>query len=357
MLDILESGITIPYYAQRRMDDMIHKCYNVIPGIKKERDSVILDLTEATVEHRFKEFINDVQMKKHLLSPPGIDLPRHTYPMFKIFHKYAKERGIAIKAIKGEVGGPLTEAYSVKVHPSGMKILDVEYFFNILVDFAAELCYTLAAKLGRFAYKVTGSSENAIFFIDEPLFPLVFDQIGPKTTFDVLNKVLDKIPVKSGIHICSDPISSLDFLLKLPVTYINYDCRKFKETLRLADNALLQQYLDRGSGFALGITPNTPEELLGPENEHRLGEKNLDFTKFLPNVSDIVADIEFVLDQVREKEIDVVQFLRQSLLTPQCGFMSFTLPTPEEGERIVKELLTIQEKSATFIRKKYRIEI
>ncbi len=355
MRDILDSGITVPYYAQRRVDDMILKCYNVIPGIRKEKDSVILDLTDPTVEREFQRFVDEVDLKARLLLPPGVSLPTHTYPMFKVLRRLIEERNLKIKAVKGEVTGPLSEAYSIIVHPIGKRLLHVEYFFNSLVNFAAELCNTLASKLGRFAHVVTGSSENAIFFVDEPLFPLVFDELGLEKTRDALEKVIKKIPVKSGIHLCSDPVSSLDFLLKLPVNYINFDCRNYKETIRLADISLLREFIEHGNGFALGLIPNTPEELVGRENGEILSDRDLDLIQYVPSVSNIVDDIEYVLEQVKEKEIDVQQFLKQSLLTPQCGFKSFTIPTPEEGERVVKELLTIQEKAATIIRNRYKV--
>ena len=60
---------------------------------------------------------------------------------------------------------------------------------------------------------------------------------------------------------------------------------------------------------------------------------------------------------VSKKDIPIRKLLSNSVLTPACGFRSFNIPSPEEGERIVKGLLETQEQAAQKLRKIYHLNL
>ena len=129
--------------------------------------------------------------------------------------------------------------------------------------------------------------------------------------------------------------------------------KNYPKTIQFLDEEKLYNFLERGGGFALGLTQNTPESLVGEDNIEKLQRNELQIKDFLPSVNSLIREFEEILNDFTNKGLDTKLVVKNLILTPQCGFQSFTIPSPERGEQIVKELLLIQEKTARKIQKKY----
>jgi hypothetical protein len=354
-LDIISSGTKIPYFPQTVEDNMTFQFHNIIPGLILEKGSARLNLNDNRVVKGLEDLRGKLVLKKINIEPGGLPLEKRYIRGLYALEEALQETEADIWGVKGEITGPLTEAYSVEVLPGRKKAVLDEELFKLVLDVTAEVAYWLSKELQKLSRKFLGKGGETILFLDEPLLPLCLkDSVEPEAKVRAIESVLCRIRCKKGIHICDNPLTVIDNVLKLNIDYFSFDARRYPDTLEKTDSETLEKYLRRGKGFAFGLTPNTPEELFGEENIYDIQRGVKDPFDFIPKASDITNRMEHIVSQM-ESKIDVVFLLHHSLITPQCGFRNFNIPNPSVGEKIVKRLLEIQEKAAEEVREKYKI--
>ncbi len=354
-LDIVQSGTRIPYFPQTVEDDMIFQFHNIIPGLIFNKGSAKINFSDPRVVEGIDDFRGRLALKKINVEPAGLSLEEKYLKGFYALEEVLQETEVDIWGIKGELTGPLTEAYSIEILPWKKKAILDEEIFKIIVDTTAETAYWLSNQLLKLTRKFVDKRGETILLFDEPLLPLCFkDSTDLETMINALNSVLSRIKCRKGIHICDNPVTVIDKILELEIDYFSFDARRYPATLEKIKSETLQRYLEDGKGFAFGLTPNSPEELFGEENIYEIQRGKKDPTDFIPESSEIKNRMEKIISSV-ESKVNIKSLLEQSLITPQCGFRNFNIPNPTIGEQLVKNLLELQEKAAEEIREKYKI--
>ncbi|MHA1798717.1 MAG: hypothetical protein ACTSVY_09770 [Candidatus Helarchaeota archaeon] len=351
--DLIESEISLLYFPQLKGENMLFNYHAIIPGLKLQLGKLIFNLNQFEIEKELDAFRNDLFMRKNLIKRRNFDVSIFNLKGLDNLEENLKNYSPKPMGLKGQITGPLSEAYSVRVEPVGKKAIDLPEFLDLFISTTSEIAFSIDSELNHLSHDLIGNSNFTTIFIDEPLLTIVLKELDQKTAFKYLSDVLNSISGRKGIHVCDDIVGISDFLLALPLDYISYDARFYPKTIEYLDDTKVSEYLERGGGFALGLTPNRPESLVGEENIEKLQRGELNIKEFIPTELTLLKDFEDILKDFNDKGIDSKLVVKNLLLTPQCGFQSFTLPNPERGEQIVRTLLTIQEKTARLIEKKY----
>ena len=356
ILDIFESGITYPYIPQLNSDEMTFQFHHKFPGLSLQNGVTVLDLTTPNFEERLREFKNLIKFKTLLFQPHGIAPDTKALEPISLFSELLQRASNQPAGMKCQMVGPITESASIKIHPGNAKLIRNPDFFELLIDFSAELAYWLSSYLVTIARSHNILRSNVILFLDEPLFPLAVEsELSPVEAMDKIARVLRFIQCKKAIHICDNPTSVLDLILKYPLDLFSFDAVRYPLSLKNTDQETLFNYVMRGSGFVFGLTPNTPETLFGVENLPAIMTGELNPIDFLPSPDDLIQNLEATIRPLEQKSIPIQQLLAQSLISPACGFRNFNIPTPDAGELIVKQLLQIQEQAAQELRRTYEL--
>jgi len=356
ILDIFESGITHPYIPQLNSDEMTFQFHSAFPGLSLQNGISVLDLNTPNFNGIFRNFRDFIKFKSLLFQPHGIAPDKSSIEPISLFSELLYRMSNPPAGMKCQMVGPITEAASIKIHPGNAKFIQNLELFELLIDFTAELAYWLSTYLLSIARSHKIPYSNVILFLDEPLFPLaVENELTPAAAMEKIARVLQFIQCKKGIHICDNPMSVLDIILKYPLDLFSFDAIKYPDSLKNTNQETLYSYITRGGGFAFGLTPNTPETLFGVENIPAVMTSELKPTDFLPSPDDLIQTLEANIRPLERKGIPIQQLLSQSLIAPACGFRNFNIPTPDAGELIVKHLLQIQEQAAQELRKNYEL--
>ncbi|MEM4446398.1 MAG: hypothetical protein QW461_03760 [Candidatus Jordarchaeales archaeon] len=335
-------------------DNMIYQFHNVIPGLLLEGGNVFLDLSTIEKVKNFNNYKGELRLKDMHLLPSGMFLKREFIEGLHVLQEELEVSKPNIWGVKGEITGPMTEAYSITVIPKRSKAIHDDEIFDVIVKTTCEVAVWLSSKIAEITRKVVGKDGAAILFVDEPLLPLVLREHDANEVKEALERVLKKIKCKKGVHVCDEPASVADMILELGVDYFSFDMKKYPKTLEIIDRERLKQHIAEGKGFAFGVTPNTPESIMDEGTLYKAYKREVNIEEFLPTPHEIAKTLTSNLEKVKE-EVNLEDLVMGSLLTPQCGFRSFTVPNPEEGEKIVRILLERQEKAAQIIREKYGI--
>jgi len=355
--DILDSKITYPYVPQLSTDEMIFQFHNKFPGLSIRKGIAVLDVNFPNFEERLRELKGELGLKSLLFKPHGEEIFPEFYEALFLFSEMLNHSVPSWNGIKCQMTGPITEAASIKIHPGNTKVIQNPELLDLIVKLSAEIAHWLSAFLIKTASLNKIRSSNVVLFIDEPLFPLsVENEIPYDEALEKISNVLQLIQCKKGIHICDNPISVIDMILKYPIDLFSYDANKYFNVLKNTNGDILYEYVERGGGFAFGITPNTPESLFGVENIPGIINHELNPEDFIPTCDELILILQKNIHPLAKKSIPIQKLLAQSLLTPACGFRNFNIPNPDEGERIVKRLLQIQEEAARKLRKTYELK-
>ncbi len=354
--DIFESEITHPYIPQLNIDEMTIQFHHQFPGLSMQKGNAILNLNIPNFETKLREFKDKLKMKSLLFQPHGMEIQPEFYKALYIFSDLLKDSSRCFNGIKCQMTGPITEAASIKIQPGNDKLIRNPDFFDLIVDLTAEIAHWLSSYLVKIALSNNIPKSNVILFIDEPLFPLsVESDIDLEDAIEKLSRVFQLVQCKKGIHICDNPITVIDIILKYPIDLFSYDAIKYPDTLKNTKVEILDNYIQHGGGFAFGITPNTPESLFGVQNLPDIINGDSNPSDFFPTSDELILTLQKNIHPIAKKDIPIQNMFSQSLLTPACGFRNFNIPTVEEGELIVKQLLMIQEAAAKELRKTYSL--
>ncbi|MHA1266226.1 MAG: hypothetical protein ACTSRS_13420 [Candidatus Helarchaeota archaeon] len=354
IIDQFESHITIPYVPQLRKEEMIGQFQNEFPGLSTQKTGAILDLTSSEFETKIRAFKDILKMKELLFLPHGIEIQPNYFPTLYHFADLLRSTSQKFQGIKCQITGPITEAASIRLQPGNAKLIRNAELFETVARFIGEVAHWLSSSLLQIAKANKIPKSNVILFLDEPLFPLsVENDISYHNGLEKLGTVFKLIQCKKGIHICDNPITVLDEILKYPIDLFSFDAIHYPDSLKNTKIEIIEKYIEEGGGFAFGITPNTPETLFGVDNITSILNREIDPFIFLPSPDYLIHLLQKNIHPLSKRDIPIQQLLSQSIITPACGFRNFNIPSADDGEVIVKNLLRIQEQAAKRLRKDY----
>jgi hypothetical protein len=210
------------------------------------------------------------------------------------FYEFLRYQGIPVKAVKGQVTGPISFGMTVADN-NGRAIA----YDDVLADASAKL---LKMKASWMEKELQIISRNTIIFIDEPYLHFMgsaFFALSREKVISLLEEVFSGIKGLKGLHCCGNTDWSV--LLGTSLNILSFDAYEYAPTLNLYPQAV-KKFIDRGGAIAWGIVPNE-EEVLAKESvaslQDRLEEGIAPFTR-------------------KGVDIPFRRLINQSLLTPSC---------------------------------------
>lgn len=232
------------------------------------------------------------------------------------FYRFLEMNPPALKAIKGQLSGPVTFGLALK-DESGRAII----YDETLADAAVKL---LALK-ARWQEKVLSKfNKNTIIFLDEPAMAAYGSSYVPlseERVIGLLDEVFSGITGLKGIHCCGN--TDWSALTKTAANIINFDTYGFAESLTLYPEAV-KGFLEKGGAIAWGIVP-TDEEKLATETAASLKDR-----------------LEEAIAPFTRKGVPFQEILAHSLITPSCGLGSAS--SDEAAERALEITAELSQK-------------
>jgi hypothetical protein len=237
-------------------------------------------------------------------------------------HQFLTYSDISVKAVKGQIVGPITWGMTVKDNDQRAVAYD-----DVLADACAK---HLKLKAEWMEKELRRISKNTIIFVDEPYltsFGSSYFSLSKEKVVSSLEEVFSGIKGIKGVHCCGNTDWSL--LLDTSLDILSFDAYGYAESLTLYPEAV-KNFIKRGGVIAWGIVPND-EAVLQKETASslldRLGETIAPFTR-------------------KGVDIPFRQMISQGLLTPACGLLRLT---PEASGTALELLNNLSEK----VRSKY----
>ncbi|OQZ01935.1 MAG: hypothetical protein B6D34_12445 [Candidatus Brocadia sp. UTAMX1] len=213
-----------------------------------------------------------------------------------------------LRALKGQVVGPITLAGSLKLS-SGITALYSEEFFDVIIKLMSMKAYWQFTKLSRYGLPV-------IIFADEPYltsFGSAFMNISRERAISALNEIYESVQAHGGLtgtHCCGN--TDWAMLMDSKVDIISFDAYEFMDKFLMYWREI-QAFLKRGGYLAWGIIPTSPKVM---------------------NVSlnDLVKKLEEGIQFLVDKGFSRAFIKERSIITPSCGTGTLTI---EEAERVM----------------------
>ncbi len=297
------------------LENMYAQYSEGFPGVGIEGDRIYIDRLQA------------VQKPLEDLYAAYLENNVDRYPIGPDYaaglHSFLSQTGLAPKAVKGHVTGPLTWGLTVTDENRRAIIHD-----EVLGDAVPRF---LRLKAGWQEKQLSQISKSTIIFVDEPYMAAYGSSTStgafssPEKIAQMLDEVFAGISGIKGLHCCGNTDWSV--LLKTSLDVLSFDAYNYAESLSLYPSEI-KKFVDRGGAIAWGIVPNDEDSVVKESVaslQDRLGEAMAPFTR----------------NGVRFKDLVV-----QGLLTPSCGLD----PLGEEAAGTALELLT---RLSARIRKRY----
>lgn len=154
----------------------------------------------------------------------------------------------SLRALKGQVVGPITLAGSLKLS-TGITALYSEEFFDVIIKLMVMKAYWQFTKLSQYGLPV-------IIFADEPYltsFGSAFMNISRERAIGALNEVYEAVQSHGGLtgtHCCGN--TDWAMLMESKVDIISFDAYEFMDKYLMYWREI-QAFLDRGGYLAWGI--------------------------------------------------------------------------------------------------------
>ena len=233
------------------------------------------------------------------------------YAMIDRLNKSSKK---SLRAIKGQVVGPITLAGSLKLS-TGIAALYSEEFFDVIIKLMSMKAYWQFTKLSQYGLPV-------IIFADEPYltsFGSAFMNISRERAINALNEVYEVIQAHGGLtgtHCCGN--TDWAMLMESRVDIISFDAFEFMDKYLMYWREI-KVFLDRGGYLAWGIVPTSSK---------------------VTNVSlnDLVKKLEEGIQFLINKGISRTLIQERSIITPSCGTGTLTIAEAERVMMLTYEL-------------------
>jgi len=271
-----------------------------IPGWFVNQDKLIFKRAENNIDEisEFLEYaLDDKYEKFYITEKRAIGL--------SIFLKKLRDKKKPAY-IKGQVIGPVTFLAS-HILEDGTRLYKDEVYAEAIPLFLRQ-----KALFQYYEFKKISPGSDVIIFFDEPILSEIgsaVTNIELSTAEKILNRALENVPFIAGMHICGN--SDWDFVLRLPISIINFDAYNYLDEFLLYRKSV-KEFISKGNSIALGIIPTDKEEL------SMIDEKLL-MTKTL-------YAIENLKDISGEQEIS-----DRIIITPSCGMGALEV---EESEKV-----------------------
>jgi len=239
-------------------------------------------------------------------------------------YTFLKEaRGKRLKAVKGQVTGPISFGLSVTDQNKRPLLYD-----EVLADAVAKHLKLKAAWQEK---ALKGVCPKTIISVDEPYLSSVgsaFVSVPREQVITLLEEVLGGISGLKAIHCCGNTDWSV--VLQTSLNILSFDAYNYAETLALYPTEV-KKFLNRGGVIAWGIVPND-EQALNKETKASIRDR-----------------LEKAIKLLSTKDISYDTIKSQCLITPSCGLGSISV------EAATKALELTAAVSADF-RKRHNIQ-
>ncbi len=225
-------------------------------------------------------------------------------------------RGRKLRAVKGQITGPLTFSLGLK---------DSEGRYTYFNEELREVAVMLLSLKARWQIKrLRAFAERVIMFIDEPILSALGSSsylgVSEQEALRMLASVVDAIHsdgALSGIHCCGK--ADWAMVIKSGVRIVNFDAFDYFDAFRAYEREIAE-FIDKGGIIAWGVVPTT--EAINTVDVGMLKDK------LLYQIKDL------------SKGVSEERLIKQSLLTPSCGAGS---RSPQEAERVFQFLSELKE--------------
>lgn len=214
----------------------------------------------------------------------------------------------SLRALKGQVVGPITLSGSLKLS-TGITALYSEEFFDVIIKLMSMKAYWQFTKLSQYGLPV-------IIFADEPYltsFGSAFMNISRERAISALNEVYETVQTHGGLtgtHCCGNTDWSM--LMDSKVDIISFDAYEFMDKYLMYWREI-QAFLNRGGYLAWGIVPTSSK---------------INTT----SLNDLLKRLEEGIQFLVGKGISRTLIHDRSIITPSCGTGTLTIA---EAERVM----------------------
>ena len=219
-----------------------------------------------------------------------------------------KERPEGLRAVKGQIVGPITLAGALK-DKDNIPILHNLTLFDMVVKLLAMKACWQIERYSKF-------DVPRIIFLDEPYlssYGSAFASLKKEQIVNSLNEIFEAIHNHSGlagIHCCGN--TDWPMLMETHVDILNFDAYEFMEKFLLYRQEI-GAFLNRGGILAWGIIPTS----------HSINEVTVD---------GLVEKLESAIDYLVKSGIERKLIVENSLITPSCGTGTMSI---EEAEKVM----------------------
>jgi methionine synthase II (cobalamin-independent) len=315
---VLEFTPDIPNWVQLpayRNEGMVDQFMDGLPGLVRNGQSSYVDITAEDFDQQtlsfFEEYLQVVGQEGPWDQTRFVLTPEFAPGFFSLLDGLDRH-GVRLKAVKGQVTGPIT--FCTALHDQEQRAI---FYHDTLRDAAVKLLALKAAWqakiLGRFGVPV-------IIFIDEPALAgygsSEFISISREDIATSLKEVIDAVHGQgalAGVHVCANTDWSL--LLDSEVDIVNFDAHGYFDKLVLYAEPL-KKFVASGRFLAWGLVPT-----LRPEQIEAA------------TVDGLWQDWKEKTGRLADMGMDPATVRTQSLITPSCGTGSLT---PELSRKVLE---------------------
>jgi len=293
-----------PQLPRRSFNENMYAQYSQgFPGVVLKDDSVYIDRTQdlsRPLEQFYAAFLENDTGKFRITPDYAAGL-----------HQFLSLPDLSLRAVKGQVTGPITWGLTVTDDTKKAVIYD-----DTLADAVVKLLRLKAAWQEKELSKL---SPNTIVFLDEP-YMAAFGSVSVMLTRDrvisLLNEVFDGISGLKGVHCCGNTDWSI--LLATSADIISFDAYGYAGSLAIYP-AEVKKLLARQGAIAWGIVPSDDESLAKE------------------SVASLKDRLEEAMAPFTRDGVPFKQLIAQGLLTPSCGLASLA---SEDAAALALELLS-----------------
>ena len=310
-VELVFKGCDIPFWPQlpRRSfrEFMIPQYSEGFPGIREDQQKGEVKVSEVTQDELNVFYEAAASGREFPISPKYA-------AGFYAFEDAL--RGRKLKAVKGQITGPLTFSLGLK---------DSEGRYTYFNEELREVAVMLLSLKARWQIKrLRAFAERVIMFIDEPILSALGSSsylgVSEQEALRMLASVVDAIHsdgALSGIHCCGK--ADWAMVIKSGVRIVNFDAFDYFDAFRAYEREIAE-FIDKGGIIAWGVVPTT--EAINTVDVGMLKDK------LLYQIKDL------------SKGVSEERLIKQSLLTPSCGAGS---RSPQEAERVFQFLSELKE--------------
>ncbi|MCF6148420.1 MAG: hypothetical protein E3K37_07150 [Candidatus Kuenenia sp.] len=309
-LNEIPCWVQLPKYDLR--EDMCIQYTEGLPCsiIDKEKKTVIIDDSQETafgLEKFYEAYLKN--------DPDQFQISREcAVGFYAMLDHLEKSRPPSLRALKGQVVGPITLAGSLKL-ASGILALYSEEFFDVIIKLLSMKAYWQFTKLAKYKLPV-------LIFIDEPYltsFGSSFMNISRERIISALNEVYEVIQSHGGLtgtHCCGN--TDWAMLMESNVDIVSFDAYEFMDKYLMYWREIIA-FIERGGYLAWGIVPTSS----------KIADVTLD---------DLVKRLEEGVQFLVSKGLSKKLIQERSIVTPSCGAGTLTTEEAEKVMRLTGEI-------------------